>query len=79
MSPPQGSEPLTAPPKELSRSEIEALVDASAIALGLPLAPEFRPGVLLNFARIANLAQTVMAFPLAEDVEPAAVFSHDRP
>ena len=69
---------MTLPPKELSRSEIEAMVDANAAAIGLPIAAEFTPGVLVNFERIAHLAQSVMAFPLGEDVEPAPVFNPDR-
>jgi Protein of unknown function (DUF4089) len=69
---------VTSPPKELSRSEIETLVNANAAAIGLPIAAEFRPGVLVNFELTARLAQFVMAFPLDTDVEPAPVFSHDR-
>ena len=70
---------MTPPPKQLSRPDIEALADASAAAIGLPLAHEHRPGVLLNLERIAALAQSLMEFPLGEDVEPAPVFRHDRP
>jgi 1-carboxybiuret hydrolase subunit AtzG-like len=68
---------VTSPQKELTRAEIEAMVDASAAAIGLPIASEFRPGVLINFELAARLAQNVMAFPLDTDVEPAPVFSHD--
>jgi len=59
--------------------DIEAMVDANAAALGLTIDAEHRAGVLINFERIANLAQTVMEFPLGEEVELAPVFSHDRP
>ena len=69
---------MTPPPNELPHPDIETLVDASAAAIGLPIAAEHRPGVLLNFKRIAALAKKVMDFPLAEDVEPAPVFRHDR-
>jgi hypothetical protein len=60
----------------LSRPQLEALVDNSAAALALPLAPEHRPGVIENFARIAIIAQSVMEFPLPEDAEPAPVFAN---
>jgi hypothetical protein len=60
----------------LSRPQLEALVDNSAAALDLPLAPEHRPGVIENFTRIAIIAQSVMEFPLPEETEPAPVFAH---
>ncbi|HUZ73463.1 MAG TPA: DUF4089 domain-containing protein [Stellaceae bacterium] len=52
----------------------EAYLDAAAAAIGLAIAPEHRPGVILNLERIAALADTVMSFPLPEDEEPAPVF-----
>lgn len=58
--------------------DIEAMVDASAAILGLPIAEEHMPGVLANFERIAYMAQRVMEFPIGEEVELAPVFSHDR-
>jgi hypothetical protein len=61
------------------QSDIEALVDAGAAAIGLPIAADHRPGVLLNFGRIAAMAAIVMAHPLADETEPAPVFRHDRP
>jgi hypothetical protein len=66
-------------PSQPLRPDIEALVDASAAAIGLPIAAAHRPGVLLHFERIADMAQSVMEFPLADDIEPAPVFRHDRP
>ena len=65
--------------KQLHHADIESMVDANAAALGLTIDAEHRPGVLINFEHIANLAQTAMEFPLGEEVELAPVFSHDRP
>jgi hypothetical protein len=53
---------------------IERHVDASAAVLGLPLAPEHRPGVIAYFALAARMAELVMGLPLGTEDEPAAVF-----
>jgi len=54
--------------------ELSAYVDETAKRVGLPLAPEHRPGVI-QFTRIL-LAQAALVteFPLPDDVEPAPVF-----
>ena len=57
---------------------IAALVDAQALAIGLPLDAAHRPGVVQNLERLAEMAQSVMDFPLPHEVESAAVFSHDK-
>lgn len=49
-------------------------VEHTAQLLDLPIAPEYRPGVVENFARIAAIATLVMEFPLPDDIEPAPVF-----
>ena len=49
-------------------------VEQTAQLLDLPIAPEYRPGVVENFARIAAIATLVMEFPLPDDIEPAPVF-----
>jgi hypothetical protein len=54
--------------------DANAYVDAAAALIGLPLDPEHRPGVVLNLERIAAMAAMLMAFPLADDIEPAPVF-----
>lgn len=58
----------------MTEQEIEAFVDASATALGLPLAPEHRPGVLRYFALAAQMAELVHGLPLATADEPAETF-----
>ncbi|CAD5369777.1 hypothetical protein RA210_U110066 [Rubrivivax sp. A210] len=51
-----------------------ACVDAQAALLGLPLAPEHRPGVLHYFGIAAAMAALVMEHPLEPGDEPAALF-----
>jgi len=55
-------------------SDTERLVDATASAIGLRIPPEDRAAVIANFARIATMAELVMAFPIEDDVDPAVVF-----
>lgn len=52
----------------------ERLMDATAAAIGLEIAPAHRPGVIANLERIAAMAEFVMAFPLPDETEPAPVF-----
>jgi hypothetical protein len=59
----------------MTSEEIEAAVDAMAAAVGMPIAPECRPGVLHNWALMHGLAQTFVHVELAPDVEPANVFT----
>ncbi|MEB3338273.1 MAG: DUF4089 domain-containing protein [Leptolyngbyaceae bacterium] len=42
--------------------------------LGLPLSPEYQPGVVENFTKLAAIADLIMDFPLPEDIEIAPVF-----
>jgi hypothetical protein len=58
----------------MTEAEIEAHVDATAAVLGLPLAPEHRPGVVRYFALAAQMAGQVMGLPLGIEDEPASVF-----
>lgn len=54
--------------------DAEAWIDVAAPALGLIIAPEFRPGVAMNLRRMAEVAQFVMDFPLDDEAEPAPVY-----
>jgi hypothetical protein len=56
-----------------------AYVDQMAIALQLPIAPEYRLGVVDNFSRIAAIAQLVLEFPLPEDAVAAPIFQPFQP
>ena len=56
-------------------SEIaEAYVDAAAAALGLPIHPDHRPGVLTYFRLAAAMADLVAGQGLHVEDEPAPVF-----
>ena len=54
--------------------ELSAYVDETARQVGLPLAPEHRPGVIRFTGILLAQAALVTEFPLPEDVEPAPVF-----
>ena len=58
----------------MTEQEIEAYVDASAAALGLPLRADHRPGVLRYFALAAQMAELVHGLPLTTADEPAETF-----
>lgn len=51
-----------------------AYVEQMSELLDLPLAPEYRPGVVKNFATISAIAQLVTEFTLPDEIEPAPVF-----
>jgi hypothetical protein len=53
----------------------ETSLTRAACAVGLDLAPEHLPGVLLYYRMLAGFAASVAAFPLDENIEPAAVFT----
>jgi len=63
----------------MTPQEIEAFVDASAVALGLKLRPDHRPGVLRYFALAADFAALVDAVPLGARDEPALSFAPVSP
>ena len=58
----------------MTPAQIEAYVDAAAQALGLPLDPAHRSGVLGYFALAAGFAEVVNAVPLDAHDDPATVF-----
>lgn len=58
----------------MDAADIERHVDAAAALIGLPLAPEHRPGVVMYLGLAAKLADLLMDFPLGPEDEPAAVF-----
>lgn len=53
---------------------LESLVDVQSELLGLPIAPEHRPGVVLNLERLAEQAALITGFPLGPEDEPAPVY-----
>ena len=58
----------------MTPQQIEAYVDAAAAALALPIAPEYRDGVLRYFALAAGFAAQLDAIPLALHDGPAVSF-----
>ena len=52
-------------------------VPLAAAAVGLEIAPGDLAGVVAAFAVLARVAEPVMAFPLAEAVVAAAIFTPD--
>jgi hypothetical protein len=55
--------------------DADTYIDAAAAAIDLSIAAEHRPGVILNFERIAAMADLIVGFPpLAEETASAAVF-----
>jgi hypothetical protein len=55
-------------------AQLEPTIDAIAAAVGMPIAPECRPGVLHHFTLMQGIARQFLDFPLPAEVEPAAVF-----
>jgi hypothetical protein len=62
------------PANAMAPEAAERYVDATAAALGLPLAPEHRPGVLRFFGLAASMAALVEAVPLSPHDESALRF-----
>jgi hypothetical protein len=54
--------------------DVALLVDQMARMLELPLHPDYRPGVIANLERTATIAQLVMEFPIADEIEAAPTF-----
>jgi hypothetical protein len=59
---------------ELTDSNIEAYIDATARLLQLPIRAEHRQGVEVNFRRLAAMAALVDEHPFRIEDEPAPVF-----
>jgi hypothetical protein len=53
----------------------EAYVTEAAAALGLPVHPAHRPGVIQHLQRAASLAGPLLALNLPLDVDPAPIFT----
>ncbi len=52
----------------------DAFIEAAAAALGLPLSPEFRPGVRQNWETVTRMAKLVLEADMDEREEPAPVY-----
>jgi Protein of unknown function (DUF4089) len=59
---------------DIARPDLERLVDEAAKALGLPIAPEYRANVLLNYERSLMIARPLLEVELDDELTPAPVF-----
>ena len=55
--------------------DAEAWAALAAPALGLTIDPAWKPAVVANLARLAEVAGLVMEFPLADEDEAGPVFT----
>jgi 16S rRNA U1498 N3-methylase RsmE len=60
---------------DVQHGEWQSYVREAARQAGLTLSPERLAAVTEHFARLAQQAEGVLAFPLDEDEEPAPVFT----
>ena len=56
-----------------------ALVDEAAKAIGLPIAPEYRANVMLNFERSLAIARPLLEVELDDELTRRRCSGHDRP
>ena len=59
---------------DIARPDLERLVDEAAKALGLPIAPEYRDKVIVNYERSLAIAQPLLEVELDDELTPAPVF-----
>jgi hypothetical protein len=59
----------------MTDAELDAFMDATAIALGLTIQPEWRDAVRANLAVTFRMGETVLAFALPDEADPAPVFT----
>jgi RNAse (barnase) inhibitor barstar len=60
--------------QEPKAQTLDALIDAGTATLGLPIEPEWKPGIRANLQVTLRLAQMVAEFELSDEAEPAPVF-----
>ena len=58
----------------MAKHEFDNYLDAAAALIGLPIAAEHRPGVLLNLERLKAMVALVEGAPLDREAEPAPVY-----
>ena len=59
----------------MNDAEFDAFMDASAVVLGLAIAPEWRNAVRANLAVTFRMGALVGEFDLPDEADPAPVFS----
>ena len=58
----------------MKEDALDALIEASAAMLALPIEPEWIPAIKANLAVTFRLADMVGEFQLPDEAEPAPVF-----
>ncbi len=58
----------------MSDAELDAWMDASAVVLGLEIAPEWRDAVRLHLGITSAMAEQVLGFALSVEAEPLPVY-----
>jgi hypothetical protein len=58
----------------MQEDAFDALIDASAAALGLPIEPEWKPSIKANLQVTLRLAEVVAELELPDEAEPAPTF-----
>jgi hypothetical protein len=53
---------------------LDELIDATARALGIPVEPQWKPGIRANLQVTLRVAAMVAEFALPDEAEPAPVF-----
>ncbi len=56
------------------KPDIARLIDEMAKAIGLPIAPEYRANVILNYERSLAIARPLLEVELDDELTPAPVF-----
>ena len=56
------------------KPDVARLVDEAAKALGLPIAPQYRANVIVNYERSLMIARPLLEVELDDELTPAPVF-----
>ncbi|MBI3198924.1 MAG: DUF4089 domain-containing protein [Reyranella sp.] len=56
------------------KPDVARLVDEAAKAIGLPIAPEYRANVILNYERSLMIARPLLEVELDDELTPGPVF-----
>ena len=56
------------------KPDVGLLVDEAAKAIGLPIAPQYRANVIVNYERSMLIAKPLLEVDLDDELTPAPVF-----
>ncbi len=59
----------------MTNAELDALMDASAVALGLRIEPAWRDAVRANLAVTFRLGRQILDLDIPDEADPAPVFT----